>query len=192
MLWQRVLVALAAPYVAWLVFCYEYHFLDGVNLAFHEAGHLFLSFGGQTLHVLGGTLGQLFFPVACALHFLRSERPFEATLMGVWGAESLMNVARYLGDAQAQALPLVAGDIHDWHWLLAHFGGLSACRGIALALHLLASALAIACLAAAARIAFAAGERAPGRSLAEALAAPAGVGSAPSPPGAPPPGRPRP
>ena len=48
----------------WLVFDYEYHFLDGVNLAFHEAGHLFFAFFGQTLQFLGGTLGQLLFPLA--------------------------------------------------------------------------------------------------------------------------------
>jgi hypothetical protein len=154
MLWQRALVAAALPYVAWLAFGYEYHFLDGVNLAFHEAGHLFLSFGGQTLHVLGGTLGQLFFPAACAVHFLRSERPFEAALMGVWGGESLMNVARYLGDAQAQALPLVGGHIHDWHWLLSRAGLLPWCGTFALLLHVAASVLAVAALGLAARHAF--------------------------------------
>jgi hypothetical protein len=161
MLWQRVLVALAAPYVAWLVLAYDYHFLDGVNLAFHEAGHLFLSFGGRTLHMLGGTLGQLFFPAACAVHFWRSERPFEAALMGVWGGESLMNVARYLGDAQAQALPLVGGHIHDWHWLLSRLGLLSWCEVLAAALHVAASALALAALALAARLAFAPREEGP-------------------------------
>jgi hypothetical protein len=155
MLWQRALVALAAPYVAWLVLAYDYHFLDGVNLAFHEAGHLFLSFGGRTLHMLGGTLGQLFFPAACAAHFWRSERPFEAALMGVWGGESLMNVARYLGDAQAQALPLVGGHIHDWHWLLSRLGLLPWCEGLAAALHVAASALALAALVVAARLAVA-------------------------------------
>ena len=161
MLWQRVLVALAAPYVAWLVLAYDYHFLDGVNLAFHEAGHLFLSFGGRTLHMLGGTLGQLFFPAACAVHFWRSERPFEAALMGVWGGESLMNVARYLGDAQAQALPLVGGHIHDWHWLLSRLGLLSWCEVLAAVLHVAASALALAALALAARLAFASREEGP-------------------------------
>jgi hypothetical protein len=30
--------------------------LDLVNLAFHEAGHLFLAPFGRTLHYLGGTL----------------------------------------------------------------------------------------------------------------------------------------
>jgi hypothetical protein len=154
MLWQRALVVAALPYVVWLVFAYEYHFLDGVNLAFHEAGHLFLSFGGQTLHMLGGTLAQLFFPAACAVHFWRSDRPFEAALMGVWGGESLMNVARYLGDAQAQALPLVGGHIHDWNWLLSRLGLLPWCEALAVLLHLTASALAIAALALAASLAF--------------------------------------
>ena len=154
MLWQRALAVAALPYVVWLVFAYEYHFLDGVNLAFHEAGHLFLSFGGQTLHMLGGTLGQLFFPAACAVHFWRSDRPFEAALMGVWGGESLMNVARYLGDAQAQALPLVGGHLHDWHWLLSRLGLLPWCETLAALLHVFASALAIAALALAAGLAF--------------------------------------
>lgn len=168
--WQRTLTVLAAPYVVWLVFAYEYHFLDGVNLAFHEAGHLFLSFGGQTLHVLGGTLGQLFFPAACAVHFLRSDRTFEAALVSVWCAESLMNVARYLGDAEARSLPLVGGHIHDWHWLLSRAGLLPACQELGFVLHALASAVAVAALVAAARIAFAAPE---------APAGPAGLGEGP-------------
>ena len=146
MAWQRLLALPLALYVLWLSFAYEYHFLDGVNLAFHEAGHLFLSFGGQTLHVLGGTLGQLFFPAACAFHFLRRGERFEASVMGIWGAESLMNVATYLGDAEAQALPLVGGHIHDWHWLLSRAGMLPACQEIAWALHAAASLAAIACL----------------------------------------------
>ena len=154
MLWQRALAVAALPYVVWLVFAYEYHFLDGVNLAFHEAGHPFLSFLGQTLHMLGGTLGQLFFPAACAVHFWRSDRPFEAALMGVWGGESLMNVARYLGDAQAQTLPLVGGHLHDWNWLLSRLGLLPWCETLAALLHVFASALAIAALALAAGLAF--------------------------------------
>jgi len=165
--WQRLLVALAAPYVAWLVLAYEYHFLDGVNLAFHEAGHLVFGFGGQTLHMLGGTLGQLFFPAACAVHFLRRDQPFEAALVGVWGAESLMNVARYLGDARERALPLVGGHLHDWNWLLSRAGVLGACEELAFALHAAASVGAIAALTAAARIAFAAPAGPPARGAGE-------------------------
>lgn len=154
MLAKRLLVATLVPYVGWLVFSYEYHFLDGVNLAFHEAGHLFFSFLGQTLHVLGGTIAQLFFPAACCGHFLRRQQPVEAALCCIWFAESLMYTARYLADAQAQALPLVGGHIHDWHWLLSHAGLLAHCEAIGNLLHVVASMAAGAALVWAARRAF--------------------------------------
>ena len=134
------------PYVAWLVVAYDYHFLDGINLAFHEAGHLFLGFFGETIHFMGGTLAQLFFPLACCAHFATRGQFFEVGICGVWVAESLMNTARYLGDAEAQLLPLVGGHIHDWNWLLSQAGLLTHCESIASALHIGASALAIGAL----------------------------------------------
>lgn len=155
MQFRRLLVVALAPYVAWLVFAYDYHFLDGVNLALHEGGHLVLAIGGTTFHFLGGTLGQLFFPAACAVHFVRRAEPFEASICLLWLGESGMNVARYLGDAQAQALPLVGGHIHDWHWLLSRWGLLGSCETLALGLHLASSACVVAAWGFAARLAFA-------------------------------------
>ena len=143
---KRCLLAILSVYVVWLTFAYEYHFIDGVNLLFHEAGHLFLRFMGQTVYFLGGTIGQLFFPVACAVHFLKDGRHFEAWLMGIWFSESLMNIARYLGDAQAQLLPLVGGHIHDWNWLLGRWGLLPQCESIAATLHVVAVCIAVLCL----------------------------------------------
>src|SRR5262249_28280768 len=95
MRWKRLLAIALAPYAVWLVVAYQYHFLDGVNLAFHEAGHLFLGFGGNTLHVLGGTIGQLFFPLLLALRFRGRGESFEAGVCTLWLGESLMNVAVY-------------------------------------------------------------------------------------------------
>ena len=152
MLAKRVLLVVLSTYVVWLAVDYEYHFIDGVNLLFHEAGHVFLGFFGQTIHFLGGTIGQLFFPVACAAHFIKDGKHFEAWLMGIWFAESLMNTARYLGDAVAQLLPLVGGHIHDWNWLLGRWGLLHRCESIAAALHVFAVGLAIGCLFAAWRV----------------------------------------
>ena len=146
MLAKRLFLVPVLVYIVWLAFAYEYHFIDGVNLLFHEGGHVILNFFGDTVHFLGGTLGQLFFPVACAFHFLQASKFYEAWLMGIWFAESLMNTARYLGDAQAQALPLVGGNIHDWNWLLQRWGILEACEGIASALHFMASLLAVSFL----------------------------------------------
>jgi len=153
--WQRALAVALAPYAVWLVFAYHYHFLDGVNLAFHEAGHVFLGFAGQTLHFLGGTIGQLVFPVALTVRFRRRGEAFESAVCRLWLGESLMNVAVYLGDAKAQALPLVGGHIHDWGWLLARAGLLEQCVGLGRALHLAASAVVVFAWLALARAAFA-------------------------------------
>lgn len=157
MWWRRLLAVALAPYAAWLVVAYEYHFLDGVNLAFHEAGHLFLSFAGQTLHVLGGTLGQLFFPAVLAVRFALREERFEAAVCVLWLGESLMYTATYLGDAKAQVLPLVGGHIHDWGWLLKRAGLLEQCTELARALHLAASVVVVGAWLWLARAAFAGG-----------------------------------
>ena len=144
---RRVAALMLVPYAAWLVLAYEYHFLDGVNLVFHEAGHLFLSWGGQTLHFLGGTIGQLFFPVACAVHFARRGQLFEASICILWLGESTLYVAEYLGDAKAMSLPLVGGHIHDWNWLLSRAGWLDSCRQIAFLVHGIGSLLIVGGLA---------------------------------------------
>ena len=146
MLARGLLALLLTPYVGWLVFAYHYHFLDGVNLALHEGGHLMFAAFGQTLQVLGGTIGQLFFPIACAASFAHRKQIFEAAVCGVWAAESLMYTARYLGDARAQALPLVGGHLHDWNYLLSEAGLLGWSEPFGSALHLLASLAAVASL----------------------------------------------
>lgn len=144
---KRLFLLPVCAYVAWLIFAYTYHFLDGVNLLFHEAGHVFFGFlGGETLHFLGGTLGQLFFPVACALHFLQRQQTYEAWLMGIWLAESAMYTAEYLGDARDQLLPLVGGHVHDWGWLLGRWGLIEQCDTIAAVLHGTAALFAVACV----------------------------------------------
>ena len=154
MSWRRLLVVALAPYAVWLIFAYGYHFLDGVNLAFHEAGHLFLLPFGQTLHFLGGTLAQLFVPAAAALHFRKQGDRFAAAVCWLWLGESLMYVAVYLGDARAQALPLVGGHVHDWLWLLSKAGLLAHCETLGSLLHLGASAVVGAAWWTAARSAF--------------------------------------
>src|SRR5258706_503484 len=86
-------------------------FLDLVNLAFHEAGHLFLSPFGSTVHYLGGTLGQLAVPTALALYFLLAQpaRPLGAAFCAWWAGGNLVNVSVYMADARDLALPLVCG-----------------------------------------------------------------------------------
>jgi len=102
-------------------------FLDLVNLPFHEAGHLFLTPFGQTMHFLGGTLGQLAVPIGLAVYFLVFQRqPFSAALCSWWAGENLVNISVYMADARDLALPLVGGGDHDWNTLFYQFGLLGA------------------------------------------------------------------
>ncbi|MCP4650773.1 MAG: hypothetical protein GY853_11950 [PVC group bacterium] len=131
------------PYVIWLIFSYHYHFIDGANLLFHEAGHMVLSFSGETIHFLGGSIGQLVFPAICFVSFLRRGQKFESAICGIWFGENVINIAWYLGDAQAQGIPLVGGGIHDWNWLLSKAGLLSECRLISTVVHVLGAMILI-------------------------------------------------
>jgi len=98
-------------------------FLDYVNLAFHEAGHLFFGFLGQTIRVLGGTIMQLLVPGTLIAYFLLKQRqPLGAAFCLWWLGESLSYVATYMSDARDLALPLVGGGEHDWTWLFYEFG----------------------------------------------------------------------
>ena len=148
---RALLLAALVPYALWLVFAYEVHFPDGANLLFHEAGHVFFGLLGQHLGILGGTLAQFVFPVAASLHFLRAERPFEACVCVLWAGENLMYTAVYMADAVDRVLPLVGGEIHDWHWLFARWGWLGHCGAIGSFTHALGSMVVVGSLVAAGR-----------------------------------------
>jgi hypothetical protein len=147
---QALFVAMV-PYAVWLVFAYRYHFLDGVNLLFHEAGHVFFGILGRTIGVLGGTLGQLVFPIATAIHFRREDKPFDSAVCLFWLGESLMYAGVYIGDAQRRALPLINDGIHDWWWLLSRWHLLGAAEGLGTFVHLVASGVVIGALVLAAK-----------------------------------------
>jgi hypothetical protein len=100
--------------------------LDLVNLAFHEAGHVFLQPFGKTIHYLGGTIGQLAVPALLAGYFLLWQaRPYASAVCVWWFGESLVNVSVYMADARRLALPLVGGGDHDWNELFFRFGVLT-------------------------------------------------------------------
>ena len=100
--------------------------VDHANLAFHEAGHLLVGLLSDRLSVYGGTLGQLFFPLATAGHFLRRRHTLGFALCAGWACQSLLNVAVYMGDARALQLPLIGGldpaTHHDWREMLSRWG----------------------------------------------------------------------
>jgi hypothetical protein len=96
--------------------------LDSANLALHEAGHPLVGFLSTRATVYGGTLFQLAFPVAVAVHFRRAANPAGVAGSMVWLGENLFNVARYMADARAQELPLVGNGDHDWAEIFWRWG----------------------------------------------------------------------
>ena len=101
-------------------------FMDFVNLAFHEAGHLFFSPFGSTLGYLGGTILQLLVPMGLVAYFLyRRHEPFSAAICLWWVGENFINIAIYMADARSLALPLVGGGDHDWNELFYRWGTLT-------------------------------------------------------------------
>jgi hypothetical protein len=97
-------------------------FLDYVNLAFHEAGHVVFNFAGSTVHYLGGTLLQLIVPIALSVRFLLfRDEPFSAAVCVWWVGQNLIGIAIYMADARDLALPLVGGGVHDWNELFFRF-----------------------------------------------------------------------
>ncbi|MCD4779193.1 MAG: hypothetical protein K8S27_01400 [Candidatus Omnitrophica bacterium] len=96
--------------------------LDYPNLFFHEAGHVFLGFFGETIGLYGGTLGQLIMPFVCAVTFLLQLKVLSFAVMLLWFFQNFFNIARYMADARAHELFLVGGGKHDWTDILSRWG----------------------------------------------------------------------
>ena len=100
----------------------RFRLLDNVDLAIHEAGHLFFSPFGEFMAFLGGTLFQLIVPLTFFGYFLYHRDRFAASVLLWWVAQNLWNISVYVKDAQYQVLPLVGGGEHDWAYLLGRLG----------------------------------------------------------------------
>jgi len=123
-------------------------FLHNINLPFHEAGHVLLSWAGSFLHSLGGSLGQLSMPLICLVVLLVKTRDaFGASVCLCWFGSNFIDLAPYINDARSLTLPLVGGNFghsspygfHDWEFLLTESGLLSYDHGIAKAAHFFGS-----------------------------------------------------
>lgn len=117
-------------------------FLHRVNLPFHEFGHIFFRPFGEWMMYLGGSLFQCLLPLMLAAYFvLRQGQPFSAAICLWWCGQNFIDVAPYIGDARALALPLIgewSDDAvqarafrHDWHNILGAMGWLERDRALA-------------------------------------------------------------
>lgn len=119
--------------IAWLVFYglfLAYAFLnrsgflilDYVNLMIHEGGHFFFSWFGETMHILGGTLGELIVPLLCAAYFFWHRETVGFAFCCFWFFENFPYIGTYMADARTASLPLVGSDDSDWTILLTQWG----------------------------------------------------------------------
>ena len=135
--WRMILTGVLAVY-GWL--CLRspgtYRWLDSLDLAIHETGHLVFAFGGETLTVLGGTLFQLIIPASLAVALWRRGDRHGATVPLWWLGQNCWNISVYVRDARAQELPLVGAGEHDWAFLLDHAGLLERDHAVAGAVYL--------------------------------------------------------
>jgi hypothetical protein len=136
--WRTVLTVVLAVYG---FFCLrtpgEYRWLDSLDLAIHETGHLLFGFAGETLMLLGGTVFQLLVPAAFLVALWRAGDRHGATIPLWWMGQNCWNISVYVRDARSQELPLVGGGEHDWAILLANWDALSQDQAWADAVHLL-------------------------------------------------------
>ena len=151
-MWQPRQVLLF--YLGYILF---YHLKDPMytswfkplNLGIHELGHMVFMPFGQFIGIAGGTILQCLVPIIGLVMFYRQRDYFAVAVAVVWLGTNFYDVAFYVADAVAMALPLVspfAGSeiIHDWHYLLSHLGLLSWHSGLAVLLRFAGTA---ACLA---------------------------------------------
>jgi hypothetical protein len=96
-------------------------FLDFVNLIIHEAGHLLFAWGGHTIMLLGGTLGELLVPAVCATFFWFHRQTYGLAFCGFWFFENFLYIGTYMADARTSALPLVNSDESDWTLLFTQW-----------------------------------------------------------------------
>lgn len=103
-----------------------WHFIDAVNLVFHEAGHTCMIFFGDFIHTAGGTLFQIGIPLLITLYFWKRGELFSASLTLFWVGQNFINASVYAGDAIVQVLPLLgddgSGSGHDWTNMLSMLG----------------------------------------------------------------------
>ena len=97
-------------------------FLDYVNLIIHEGGHFFFSWFGETVHILGGTLGELIVPLLCASYFFWQRETTGFAFSCIWFFENFLYIGTYMADARTAALPLVGSDEGDWTILFGQWG----------------------------------------------------------------------
>ncbi len=110
---------------------------QGIDLAFHEIGHVLWSPLGEFMSFAGGTLTQVLMPVAAGAVLYRQRDWFGVAFATCWTGIACFETVLYASDALTRRLPLVStggGDpIHDWTYMLGRLDMLEHASEVALA-----------------------------------------------------------
>jgi hypothetical protein len=134
-----------APVLVWLAWILVGYWDDplnttifhGIDLAFHEIGHILWAPLGEFMGFAGGTLTQVLVPVAAGVVLYRQRDWFGVAFAVGWVGINCFEIVPYAGDALARRLPLVStggGEpIHDWTYMLGELDLLQHAAAIATA-----------------------------------------------------------
>lgn len=102
----------------------QWHFIDYINLIFHEAGHTIFFLFGQFFAIAAGSGLQIAIPLGLAGYFFYHHKYISSSICLMWTGQNFMNVSIYVRDAVTMNLELLGGDyvIHDWNYLLSEMG----------------------------------------------------------------------
>src|SRR6266480_76281 len=96
--------------------------VDYVNLIIHEGGHFFFSWFGNTIMILGGTIGELLVPLLCAIYFFCQRETTGFAFSTYCLFENFPYIGTYMADARIAALPLVGSEESDCTILFGQWG----------------------------------------------------------------------
>ena len=125
----------------WYIDGYFYMF----NLIFHELFHFVFGIFGQTMHFLGGTIGEFIFPIIFGGYFFLRQK-FNGVFFCLWWIGfNIVTTGAYMNDAIVMRIPLIAADsVHDWNWLFTKFNILPHAEHIGLTVFVLGAIAMVA------------------------------------------------
>lgn len=135
---KLIFAVLLSAYFLWIAYDpMQGSFLDNVDLAIHETGHLLFRLFGEFMGIAGGSLFQVIFPAVFAGYFAWQRNFYSAAIVSLWVGQSILNIWVYAADAVTMQLVLTSGftgaegSFHDWNYLLSETGLLGSTKTIA-------------------------------------------------------------
>lgn len=135
---KLVFALLLSAYFFWIAYDpMQGSFLDNIDLAIHETGHLIFRVFGEFMMIAGGSLFQVIMPAVFVGYFIWQKSYYSAAIVGLWVGQSILNVWVYASDAVVMQLVLTSGftgtegSFHDWNYLLTETGLIGSTKSVA-------------------------------------------------------------